>query len=101
LALPAPPTALLTENEIVAVACMNILLQRGARIPGDVAVMAIGDTLLDSLVPVPLTTISLHPEQAAILATKLLAELIENPQLGRATPRLVVQKPTLVVRASA
>ncbi len=101
LSQPAPPTALLTENEMVAVVCMNILLQCGARIPQDVAVMAIGDTLLDALVPVPMTTISLHPEQAATKAVELLVKLIENPKLRRKKPLVYVQKPSLVVRKSA
>lgn len=101
LASSAPPTALLTENEIVAVATMNILMQCGVRIPDDVAVMAIGDTLLDSLVPVPLTTISLHPDQAAQKAVALLAELIEDSGVRRSSPRVLVQKPSLVIRTSA
>lgn len=101
LALPEPPTAFLTENELVAVACMNFLLRAGVRIPDDVAVMAIGDTLLDALVPVPLTAISLHPEQAALKAVNLLAELIENQNLRREPPRAHIQKPSLVIRESA
>jgi DNA-binding LacI/PurR family transcriptional regulator len=101
LALPGRPTAILTENEIVAVACMNILLRRSIRIPEDVAVMAIGDALLDSLVPVPMTTISLHPERAALHAVDLLAKLIETPPPRRPKPRTYVQKPSLVVRQSA
>jgi LacI family transcriptional regulator len=101
LALPLPPTALLTENEIVAVATMNVLMQAGVRIPDDVAVMAIGDTLLDSLVPVPLTTISLHPDQAADKAVDLLAKLIEDSGVRQSSPRVIIQKPSLVVRTSA
>lgn len=101
LALPSRPTALLAENEIAAVACMNILLQCGIRIPEDIAVMAIGDTLLDALVPVPMTTISLHPDQAATKAVELLIKLIENPELRRKKPQVYVQKPSLVVRKSA
>jgi DNA-binding LacI/PurR family transcriptional regulator len=101
LAMPERPTAFLTENEHVGVVCMNFLLRAGVRIPEDVAVMAIGDTLLDALVPVPLTAISLHPEQAALKAVNLLAELIEDPSLRRRPPRVYIQKPSLVIRDSA
>jgi LacI family transcriptional regulator len=101
MALPKPPTAILTENEFVGVASMNMLLQCGVRIPNDVAVVAIGDALLDLLAPIPLTTISLHPEQAAAVAVKRLAELIENPSLRHQPPRKFVQTPSLIVRGSA
>jgi DNA-binding LacI/PurR family transcriptional regulator len=101
LALPAPPTAILAENEIVAVACMNIVLKCGMRIPHDVAVMAFGDTLLESLVPVPLTTVALHHQEASLTAVELLADLIENPGLRRQTLCRHVQTPSLVIRDSA
>jgi DNA-binding LacI/PurR family transcriptional regulator len=101
LALPNPPTALLTENEIVAVATINLLTRMNVRVPNDLAVMGIGDAIQDSLVPVPLTTVSLHPELAAEHAVRLLNELIENPRPAGARPRRHVQKPSLVVRASA
>ena len=101
LAMPERPTALLTENEHVAVVCMNFLLRAGVRIPDDIAVVAIGDTLLDALVPVPLTAVSLHPEQAALKAVHLLAELIEDVQLRQGPARVHIQQPSLVVRASA
>jgi LacI family transcriptional regulator len=97
----APPTALLTENEIVAVACMNILTQRGVRIPGDISVMAIGDTLLDALVPIPLTTVSLHHDEAAKKAVDLLTKLIADSSVRRSPPYTFIQNPSLVVRVSA
>lgn len=101
LDLPQPPTAFLTENEVVAVACMNNLLQHRMRIPEDIAVMAIGDTMLGPLMPIPLTAVSLHPEQAAGKAVDLLTQLIESPDLRQIPPRVLVQEPSLVIRASA
>lgn len=101
LTMPDRPTAFLTENEHVAVVCMNFLLRAGVRIPDDIAVVAIGDALLDALVPVPLTAVSLHPEQAALKAVSLLAELIEHSHLRHEPPREFIQQPSLVVRASA
>ncbi len=101
LELPKPPTAFLTENEIVAVACMNNLLQHRIRIPDDIAVMAIGDTMLGPLMPVPMTTVSLHPEAAAKKAVELLNDLILNGGTADTSPRTYVQKPSLVIRESA
>lgn len=101
LALPAPPTAILAENEIVAVASMNIALKCGMRIPQDVAVMAFGDTLLESLAPVPLTTVALHHQEASLKAVKLLVDLVENRELAGKKPRQHVEKPSLIIRESA
>jgi len=101
LSLPARPTAILAENEIVAVACMNMLLKRGLQIPREVAVMAFGDALLESLAPVPLTSVALNYQQASLCAVKRLTELIERPRLCGKKPYLHVQTPALVVRESA
>ncbi len=86
---------------MTAVACINLLVRMGKRIPADVAVVAIGDVLAESAVLVPLTVISVHHEEAICRAVDLLVELIENPELRQKPPRHYVQKPALIVRESA
>ena len=99
--LPKPPTAIVTENEMTASSCINLLLRMGKRIPADIAVMAIGDVLAESAVPLPLTVIPLRHEEAIHRAVDSLLELIEDPELRRKPPRHYVQKPKLIVRESA
>ena len=96
-----PPTAVFAENEILSVVCMNALVRLGKRIPEDVAVIGIGDALIDQLVPVPLTTVSLRQEEACRRAVRLLLDLIEHPALRRRPPRRDVVKPELIAGESA
>jgi LacI family transcriptional regulator len=98
---PEPPTAIIALNEMKAIACVNMLMRLGKRIPGDVAVVALGDVLDDVLVPVPLTAVAFRQEEAMRHALDLLVELIEHPELRDRPPRHYVQKPQLVVRQSA
>lgn len=98
--LPRPPTAIVAENEIVAMLCVNALFRLGKRVPQDVAVVGLGDVLSDAYYPVPMTVVSFHHERAMCRALDLLIELIEQPDL-RHQPRLVVQEPELIVRESA
>jgi LacI family transcriptional regulator len=95
------PTALLAENEIVSIVCMNALVRLGRRIPEDVAVIGVGDALIDPLLPVPLTTVSLGQEEACRTAVDLLLDLIERPKARRAAPRTITARPFLVEGRSA
>jgi len=95
------PTALLTENEIMAMVCMNTLLQAGFNIPQDVAVIAVGDTLADHFAAVPLTTVSLRQDRMCEKAVDLLSRLISNPETGKKPPVQEVVQPELILRASA
>jgi LacI family transcriptional regulator len=99
--LPKPPTAIVAENEIVGNLCVNMLLRLKKRIPADMAVVALGDLLADSFVPVPMTAVALHHEAAVRRALDLLMELIEQPELRQEPPCQYIQKPELIVRKSA
>ena len=101
LQLPDPPTAIVTENEVTAVLCMNSLLRLGRRIPDDVAVMTFGDALSEQFFPVPLTTVSLCQDKASLKAIELLVELIEHPERVQEPAPPFIQQPELIVRQSA
>ncbi len=100
-ALPEPPTAIVAENEIVAMLCMNAIVRLGMKVPHDVAVIGMGDVLSDAYYPVPMTVVSLRHEQAMCRALDLLMELIGQPELRKRPPQVFVQAPELVVRESA
>jgi len=95
------PTALLAENEIMAMVCMNTLLQDGYKIPQDMAVVAIGDTLPEHFSPVPLTTVSLRHDQMCEKAVSMLKRLIDNPKSSKQSPIREIIQPALIIRASA
>jgi DNA-binding LacI/PurR family transcriptional regulator len=99
--LRPPPTAILAENEMVALACHNTLIQLGRRVPGDVAVMAFGDELPEGAAAVPMTAISLRQDELCDRALSLLLDQIH--QRGQTAKPPVVEsiRPELVVRQSA
>jgi DNA-binding LacI/PurR family transcriptional regulator len=101
MSLPAPPSAILAENEIMASLCVNALLRLGKSVPRDVAVIGMGDVLSDAFFPLPMTVVAFHHEQAMRRALEMLLELIEHPDLRKEPPRQYVQQPELIVRESA
>jgi LacI family transcriptional regulator len=94
------PTAILTENEIMASLCVGTLEHLQKRIPEDVAIIAFGDSLIDQFTPIPLTAVALHQEEASREALELLLELIEDPQMRKKPPRQILHQPELIVRKS-
>ncbi len=100
LLLKPRPTAILAENEITAIVCMNTLLKAGFRIPEDVAVVAIGDTLIDPFAPIPLTAVSLRQDLMCRQAVDILLALIDPPDSEKHSPVQAVIRPELIVRAS-
>lgn len=101
LGAPEPPTAILAENELMATTCIHALHALGRRVPQDVAVLSFGGATAPALTPMPLTSVSLHPERAAEEAVHLLLDLIAHPERRKARPRTVVIEPELVPGESA
>ena len=95
------PTAIVAENEIVAVGWIHAIRQLGRCVPEDVAVVAFGDAAASPMVPMPLTTVALPLKDAAETATELLVELMEPSRRRNGPPRKVVLPPKLIVRESA
>lgn len=95
------PTAMLAENEIMAMVCMNTLLRIGFRIPQDVAVIAIGDTLTDHFAPVPMTTVSLRQDIMCQKAVRILCQLMDNSAQIKEKPIQEIVQPELIIRNSA
>jgi LacI family transcriptional regulator len=94
-------TALVTENEMVAMICINTLLQAGYRVPQDIAVVAIGDTLANHFTPVPLSTVSLRHDLMCQKAVERLHHLIGETQSAKNPITEETIKPELIIRASA
>ena len=101
LRLRVPPTAILAENEMVALACFNTLVQLGRRVPGGVAVMVFGDELPEGAAPVPMTAVSLRPDELCTRALHLLLDQIDQRRTAGRTPAVESVRPELVVRQSA
>jgi DNA-binding LacI/PurR family transcriptional regulator len=92
------PTAIYAFNDDYAFAAVSVLLDRGIRIPDDVAVLGCDDVPMAALARPPLTTVRVD---GAAFGTAL-AETLHTAIVGdRPVPSFNILAPTVVVRASA
>jgi LacI family transcriptional regulator len=95
LALPEPPTAIFAGSDHLAADVMRFALQRGVRIPGDLALVGAGDVSLAA--HLGLTTINHPARELGVCAVERLFARLEDPII----PIEQIALPTrLVVRAS-
>lgn len=99
LSLPDPPTAVIGLNDPVAIECQQAILDRGLRVPQDVAVAG-SDNLRSSLTATPPLT-TLHPPLAEIgrLATEALLAQIADP--GREATRIKLPSKLIIRQSTA
>ncbi|WZH37722.1 MAG: substrate-binding domain-containing protein [Microbacterium enclense] len=96
LASPAPPTAIVFDNDVMAAAAATALTSRGVDVPGDLSLLAWDDSVLcRSTVP----ALSAMARDVTALgeraATAILQELGHDPH-----PVTTAPSPELIVRAS-
>ncbi|MDU4697459.1 MULTISPECIES: LacI family DNA-binding transcriptional regulator [Paenibacillus] len=90
-------TALFTTNDMLALGAMKLLLQRGVRIPQEVAVMGYDDIELGRMYSPSLSTVSVDATGIGRDAVELLDKLIR----GEADlPKLVEYESQVVIRQS-
>jgi LacI family transcriptional regulator len=94
----ATPDAIVCANDLLAVAALKVLRQRGVSVPGDVAVVGMDDTDICELVVPTLTSVNLGSQRRAAAAAELLLERLGDPQLPA---RRVTVEPALTVRESS
>lgn len=97
LALPEPPTAIFASNDEMAFGVMAAARGCGRRIPQDLSVVGFDDIPQAALSYPPLTTVRQPLENMGRVATRMLIELIADPQLQIERVALPTE---LVVRAS-
>ena len=97
LSLPAPPTAIVAGNDMLALGCYTAIERLGLRCPEDVSVVGFNDMpFIDRLSP-PLTTVRIPHYEVGTHAAELLLERIAQPD---APLKIVLLAPQLVVRGS-
>lgn len=93
----SPPEAIFAANDEMAIGCMRAFIERGYRIPQDVAVMGHDDISMAAFAGVPLSTVRIHKEEIGRMAVKIL---IDRVKTKRKIPISVQFPPKLVVRDS-
>ncbi|MBD3226243.1 MAG: substrate-binding domain-containing protein [Caldithrix sp.] len=72
------PNAVMTVNDPVAFGAMQAILERGLRVPEDIAIVGIVDDIRAELMPSPLTTIRQPAHDLGVRALQKLLAHIEN-----------------------
>lgn len=82
LALPAPPTAVVACNDLMAIGAMEAARQAGRRIPEDVAVVGFDDIPAASWVRPRLSTVAQRPRAMGTILADALFERIHGDYCG-------------------
>jgi len=94
----APPAGVFCYNNEIALRLVHAFLQKGLRVPEDIAVVAHGDTRLNLLCEVPLSGVSTNEDEIAKAIVKTIFKQIGTP---KCPPEQVTVTPFLVPRASS
>ena len=89
------PEAMFVYNDLSALGFQRAVLDRGLRVPDDVAIVGFDDIKRGQVAPVPLTTIRQPTDEIGAVAFEKLVKLMQNePVESRTTlePRLVVRE---------
>lgn len=98
LALPKPPTAIFTANNLMTVGVLKALQDMRVDVPGEISVLGFDDLTLGSLLRPPLTCIDRPDVEQGALAMRLLLSRLTNEAPG--APRRIVLDTQLVLRES-
>lgn len=97
LALPDPPTAIFSSNDLMAVGALGAAAQAQVRVPEDLSVIGYDDIELARFTSPPLTTIAQPKSKIGALATQFLAERIADKSYPTRRVTLPVE---LIIRES-
>jgi DNA-binding LacI/PurR family transcriptional regulator len=90
LDLKAPPTCIFFPDDYTAMGGINVIKERGLRIPEDISVVGYDGTSYARLNEPPLTTLAQDTDKLGRTASERLIELIERPKTTL-TERVVVE----------
>lgn len=97
LALPNPPTAIFSTNNLMTLGCIKELYKRKVSIPDEMALIGFDDsTWAEALIP-PLTTVKQPGYELGVNAAELLIKKLSN---GNSSRMNIVLNPELVIRES-
>lgn len=101
LHLPHPPTAIIAVEDHIAATIMQHLYARGMRVPDDVSILGVGNSLVGLYTWPPLTTIDHCCEEIGRCAVELLHRRIREYEDGNdKEPETLLVTPSLQERGS-
>lgn len=99
LALESPPDGVFCYNDPTAMGAMQAAIEKGVRIPEDLALIGSGNVRYAKFLRVPLSTIDQQSEEIGDRAAKLAFKLMEAKSQPK--PSVVLLSPKLIVRESS
>ena len=99
LSLSPQPDGVFCYNDPTAMGAMDAIIERGLRVPQDIAIVGCGNVRYAGFLRVPLTTIDQQSEEIGDRSARLALSQIEAK--GTARPKTILLEPNLVVRQSA
>jgi LacI family transcriptional regulator len=97
------PDAVFCANDLTALGVLRGLIERGRRVPDDIALIGYDDIIFAEIATVPLTTIRQPPAIGAAAAELLVNEANESDHIHRRiafAPELVVRDTTVPTKTS-
>ena len=98
LALPNPPTAVFTHNDVLAMGAMHAIFDAGLAVPADISMVGYDDTISTSYLNPPLTTVKFPVAEMGRLAGQTILNLAQKE--GSLPAHTVTLPVELIVRAS-
>ncbi len=92
-----PPTAVLYDNDVMAVAALSAAQRGGLAVPGDLSIMAWGDSALCELVHPSVTALRWDIVEAGARAARLLSRAADGGEVGsfqEGPPVLMIREST-------
>jgi LacI family transcriptional regulator len=99
LAAKSPPDGVFCFNDPTAMGAMQAAIEKGIRIPQDLALVGSGNVRYAKFLRVPLSTVDQQSEEIGGRAAKLALKLIDSKTPPK--PRTILLTPRLVVRESS
>jgi len=75
-------TALMCFDDLYANSLVKLFLENGVRIPEDISVISVGDSIMAATCPVPLTSVTHPNERCGMKAAENMIKLIEAPNFN-------------------
>uniref|UniRef100_UPI000AEDEB35 substrate-binding domain-containing protein n=1 Tax=Streptomyces niveiscabiei TaxID=164115 RepID=UPI000AEDEB35 len=97
LALPDPPTALVTGNDAITLGALTALRARGLTVPGDLALCCFDDFPWADLLSPRLTAVAQPGREIGARAVRLLLDRLAEP----ARPTRTVRLPSVFVHRTS
>jgi LacI family transcriptional regulator len=97
LDLEKSPTAIFCSNDVMAMAAIDAVRERGMRVPEDVSILGFDDIPQSTLIHPALTTVRQPLEQMGRAATQMLLEILKDPEMK---PSRIALPTELIIRDS-